>query len=172
MPASITAFQKAIEDIRARRGQVFVAPAGAQATLTTVGIIKDTSFGFEPVVYGPDNSGREFVKMFDITISFALMQTGANELQNLSAMAAPSGNGLYLVITDKPVLDPVSPDTWADAVAAVPVTAKIQILNVSIKPTGSLNYSRDESMITCEATFTIEVEELDKLYTASPILAG
>jgi hypothetical protein len=172
MPASITAFAKAIEDIRARRGQVFVAPAATPAGLTTVGIVKDTSFAFEPVVYGPDNSGREFVKMFDVTISFALMQTGNNELQNLSAMASPSGNGLLLILTDKPVLDPVSPDTWADVVGAVPITSKIQVTNVSIKPTGMLNFSREESMITCEATFTVEVEELDKLYTASPIVAG
>lgn len=133
--------------------------------LFTAGIIKDTNVQGDPIEYGPDNNGRTFVKAFDMTLAWALMQTGAPELQNLPALANPEGDGLYVVMTDGPfVAGSLITDTDIDGVVSF-----IEFANASVSPAIELNFSREESGITSQMKGVIEVADLTKLY-AEPIL--
>lgn len=137
--------------------------------LHTQGIIKDTSFPGEKVEFGPDNSGRTFTKGFNINGQYTAMQTGPDELQNLPAIANPSGNGLYMAFVDNSfaVEDEATGMQYSDIVQE----DKIELLNVSVAPDFTLNFSREESEITNEVKGFVPVSELQKLYK-EPIIFG
>jgi len=138
-------------------------------TLYTAGIIKDTNFGGEKVEFGPDNMGRTFVKGFDITGAFTAMQTGPKELQNLPAIAAPSGNGLYMAFVDNPF--PIADEATGIQFSDIATQDKIELLNASVSPDFDLNFSREESEIPAEVNGYIPVSELTKIYS-EPIAMG
>lgn len=176
---SLDNFEEAISNIKDRRGVVVFAQASdyesydsdgtTELVLNTAGIIKDTSVEGEPNEYGPDNQGRTFTKGFDITASFMAMQTGPEELQNLPALAEPSGNGLYVAFVDNPF--PIADETTGITMTDIESLDKLELLNASVSPSFSLNFSRDESEIGAEITGYISVEELQKMY-AEPIRMG
>jgi len=176
---SLTNFEERIENIKERRGVVVFAQAsdyidwsdGTTSTLAlnTAGIIKDTNIQGEPNEYGPDNQGRTFTKGFDVTAAFAAMQTGPQELQNLPALAEPTGNGLYIAFVDNPF--PIADQTSGIMMSDISALDKVELLNASVNPSFDLNFSREESQIGSEITGYISVDELSKLYV-EPILMG
>jgi len=137
--------------------------------LNTAGIVKDTNIGGEPNQFGPDNQGRTFTKGFDITGQFAMMQTGAPELQNLPALAEPAGNGLYVAFVDNPF--PVADQGAGVQFTDIALQDKVELLNAAVNPTFALDFSREESDISSEITGYVSVSELEKMYSA-PILMG
>lgn len=137
--------------------------------LNTAGIIKDTNIEGESNEFGPDNQGRTFTKGFDITGMFTAMQTGPPELQNLPALAEPSGNGLYIAFVDNPF--PIADETAGMMYSDVAPLDKVELLNASVSPSFTLDFSREESEISNEVKGYISVDELEKIYN-SPILMG
>lgn len=176
--AAINAFKKEIGNIKFRRGVVVFAPAQdyvdyqsavtSDFNLYTPGIIKDTNVGGDPIEYGPDNNGRTFVKAFDMNLQWVLMQSGPPELQNLPAVANPSGDGLYIGITDGPFTPASAAQIKYSDIASL---NKIEFLNASVSPTMELNFSREESGITNAVKGVIEVADLTKLYSEPILLA-
>ena len=138
-------------------------------SLSTAGIIKDTNIEGEPNEFGPDNQGRTFTKGFDITAQFIAMQTGSDELQNLPALAEPSGNGLYVAFVDNPF--PVADQSAGIMYSDIESEDKVELLDASVNPSFTLDFSRDESEIGNELTGYISVDELEEIYN-SPILMG
>jgi hypothetical protein len=177
--ATLTAFEESIANIKQRRGVVVFANASdyrdydsgttTSLALNTAGIIKDTNVDGEPNEFGPDNQGRTFTKGFDVTANFVAMQTGPNELQNLPALAEPAGNGLYVAFVDNPF--PIADQTAGIMMSDITALDKVELLDASVNPSFSLNFSRDESEIGNELTGYISVAELEKIYT-EPILMG
>jgi len=177
--ANLDGFEEAISNIKQRRGIVVFAQStayrdyneGTASTLSlnTAGIIKDTNIEGEPNEFGPDNQGRTFTKGFDVTASFTAMQTGSDELQNLPALAEPSGNGLYVAFVDNPF--PVSDQSSGIMYSDIDSEDKVELLDASVNPSFTLDFSRDESEIGNELTGYISVDELEEIYN-SPILMG
>jgi len=177
--ATLDAFEERIDNIKQRRGVVVFAQASdyidwsdgttTSLALNTAGIIKDTNVQGEPNQFGPDNQGRTFTKGFDITAQFAAMQTGAQELQNLPALAEPTGNGLYIAFVDNPF--PIADQTAGIMMSDIDVLDKVELLNASVNPSFSLDFSREESEIGNEINGYVSVDELEKMYI-EPILMG
>jgi len=177
--ATLDGFEEAISNIKQRRGVVVFAQASdyraydngstTSLALNTAGIIKDTNIEGEPNEFGPDNQGRTFTKGFDITAQFAAMQTGADELQNLPALAEPSGNGLYVGFVDNPF--PVADQSAGIMYSDIETEDKVELLDASVNPSFTLDFSREESEIGNELTGYISVDELEEIYN-SPILMG
>jgi len=138
-------------------------------SLYTAGIIKETSMEGEPSEYGPDNQGRTFTKGFDLTGAFTCMQTGAPELQNLPALAEPSGNGLYMAFVDSPF--PLENKSSGVQMLDITPEDKIELMNASVNPSFTLDFSREESEIGNEITGYLSVEELENIYL-QPLLIG
>jgi len=176
---SLSNFEEAIANIKQRRGVVVFANANAYRdyndgisstlSLNTAGIIKDTNIEGEPSEFGPDNQGRTFTKGFDITANFVAMQTGPQELQNLPALAEPSGNGLYVAFVDNPF--PIADQSSGIMYSDIDTLDKVELLDASVNPSFTLDFSREESEIGNELTGYISVDELQEIYN-SPILMG
>lgn len=179
MAASLDAFDEAISNIKQRRGVVVFAQGSAyndfdkgitsSLSLNTAGIIKDTNIEGESSEFGPDNQGRTFTKGFDITGMFTAMQTGPPELQNLPALAEPSGNGLYIAFVDNPF--PIADESAGIMYSDIASLDKVELLNASVSPSFTLDFSREESEISNEIKGYISVDELENIYN-SPILMG
>ena len=177
--ATLDAFEEAISNIKQRRGVVVFTQASdylswdsdgtTSLSLNTVGIIKDTNVQGEPNTFGPDNQGRTFTKGFDVTAQFMAMQTGPTELQNLPALAEPSGNGLYIAFVDNPF--PIADESAGIQMSDIETLDKIELLNASVNPSFNLDFSREESEIGNEVTGYIPVSELEKMYS-EPIIMG
>lgn len=174
MPAAITSFEREVQNIKFRRGMIFwmsaadyLADVDGTTAINTAGIIKDTVLGGSAIDFGPDNNGRTFTKAFDMELAFALMQTGATELQNLPAVLNPAGEGLYIALTDRAIQPAGAGFVLSDLDAA----EKIEFLNASASGELDLNFSREESTVPLVVRGVLDVVDLESLYV-EPIVLG
>lgn len=102
MPAQFPAIQAAVEEIESLMGSVFVWD-GDEVTpgWKSLGTIGDISVNFKSKKGGADQAGRMKTLAFELEVNFVMLQTGDTAMQAAAALAAPTGAGHKIKITDE-----------------------------------------------------------------------
>jgi hypothetical protein len=87
--ASLSDLAKKVRNTRHRLSSFFLQVHTGSYEFTNFGRVMNGSFTSEPITSSPDQDGRESSQLFDITVSFGLMQTSNAELSLLDALAMP-----------------------------------------------------------------------------------
>jgi len=146
----------------------------------SLGRVINSSFTVEPLNSSKDQDGRESADLFDITVSFALLQTSNEELSLSDALATmtddskvENGHRIYVsgsklsqsellgvsnpsnpapdyTILGDPSNDPYDPDG-------------LFFINVLLKPSPDIDLSGGESTIGIEFTGRLSPEQFDRL---------
>ena len=160
-----------------------------------VGRIMDSSFNAEPVASDADQDGRESSQLFDVTLSFTMMQTSNEELSLLTDLALPDSeggrfyaNGHYIYFSgtnqvstadvNAAVVD--DPDFRKDGALSFGTGAGelddpngMLFENVLFKPSAEIDLSGEASMLPIEFTGRLPLSEVgsldnDQTITISP----
>lgn len=94
--ATLADFAKKVRNTKNRQSSAFLrVHTGSAYEFKNMGRIMDASFNAEPVASDADQDGRESSQLFDITVSFTLMQASNEELSQLSELAMPTDDTNY-----------------------------------------------------------------------------
>ena len=178
--ATLSDLGKKVRNTRNRLSSLFITVVKGSINYYfaySLGRIMNASFSGEPVASSPDQDGRESAQLFDITVSFALMQTSSEELSLLEDLAMhpdpkmsnghfvyASGSKMsaddydsviskqdglpdYTLLADKDSPGPYDPDG-------------IFFKNALLKPSPEINLSGDESSIGIEIVGRIRLDTL------------
>lgn len=150
-----------------------------------VGRFMNANFSSEPITSSGDQDGRESSQLFDITVSFALMQTSNEELSLLNDLAMPplgelgtyaNGHTLYFSgsnqVTTSDVNNANDTSTGDLDFATLSDPDGLQFKNVLFKPSPDIDLTGEESTIGIEFTGTVETKELADLDSTQTILVS
>jgi hypothetical protein len=134
------------------------------------------SFSSEPVTSSADQDGRESSQLFNITVSFAMMQTSNEELSLLDELAMPSDtdkfpNGHRIYVSGSKLLTSElnsslngdgDPDytTLGDDSSEPHDVDGLYFKNVLLKPSPDIDLSGEESSIGLEFNGRLETDAL------------
>jgi len=162
---------------------------------TNMGRIMDASFNAESVTSDADQDGRESTQLYDVTVSFTLMQSSNEELSLLPDLAMPDthgyrfyGNGHYVyfsgdnqtatsdvnaAITNDPDPSLDGTLTFGSSVGQLDDPQGLLFQNVLLNPGTEIDLSGDQGMIPIEFTGRIPLDEVvtldsDQTITISP----
>jgi hypothetical protein len=88
--ATLSDLSKKVRNTRHRLSSFFLQVHTGSYEFVNVGRVMNGSFSSEPVTSSADQDGRESSQLFNITVTFALMQTSNEELSLLDELAMPS----------------------------------------------------------------------------------
>ena len=145
-----------------------------------MGRVINSSFTAEPVTSSQDQDGRGSAELFDITVSFALLQTSNEELSLSDALAVPPdredfSNGHYIYVsgskisTSELLKATYSTNSFPDyTVLGDPSNEPydpdgLYFRNVLLKPSPDIDLSGEESMIGVEFTGRVSTEQMNGL---------
>lgn len=187
--ASLTDLAKKVRNTTHRNAQAFLRTetdngSGAiEYNWVNFGRFMNASFSSEPIASSGDQDGRESSQLFDITVSFALMQTSNEELSLLDQLADPDpagigayGNGhtIYFSgsnqVTTSDMNNALDSATGSTDFNTLSDPDGLQFKNVLLKPSPDIDLSGEESSIALEFTGTVETQELGDLDTSQTIL--
>lgn len=175
--ATLNDLAKKVRNTRHRLSTFFlqVYDSGTSAyEFVNIGRVMNGSFTSEPVTSSADQDGRESSQLFDLTVSYAMMQTSNEELSLLSELAMPSDgtnfpNGHRIYVSGGKLLtsqlnsaldangDPdytVLGDTSSDPHDVDGLYFK----NVLLKPSPDIDLAGEESSIGIEFTGRVNTD--------------
>lgn len=160
-------------------------------TYVNMGRIMDASFNAEPVASDADQDGRESSQLFDITVSFTLMQASNEELSQLSELAMPddgdyefylNGHTLYFSGTNQVLTSDVNNavlDTDDDSTdgdldfgtggSQLDDEDGILFTNVLLKPSAEISLDGETALIPIEFNGRVALDEFEDLDTTQAI---
>jgi len=168
--ATLSDLAKKVRNTKNRQSQAFLRVwQGSAYEFENVGRIMDSSFNAEPVASDADQDGRESSQLFDITVSFTMMQASNEELSLLTELALPTdetnypnGHSIYFsgdnqlqtstlnsnLTTDEHPDYTVFGDTTTDPSDPDGVYFR----NILLKPSAEIDLSGETSMLPIEFT--------------------
>lgn len=188
--ATLSSLGKKVRNTTHRNSQAFLrieqndggSPAAIEYSYANFGRFMNASFSSEPVTSSADQDGRESSQLFNITVTFALMQTSNEELSLLSELALPDGgtldryaNGhtIYFSgdnqVTTSDMNNAVDSSTGDLDMGTLSDPDGLLFENVLLKPSPDIDLTGEESSIGLEFTGIVETQELDDLDTTQTI---
>jgi hypothetical protein len=177
--ATLNDLAKKVRNTKNRLSNLFIQVwTGSAYEFRNMGRITGAEFTSEPVTSEADQDGRESSQLFDITVSWSLMQTSNEELSLMGELAIPSdvtnfpnGHRIYAsgnklqtselnnnLTSGVTGLDDGQPDyTQLNSVDP----DGLYFRNVLLKPSPEVNLSGEDAMINIEFTGTVETDALD-----------
>lgn len=170
--ATLSQLGKKVRNTRHRLSSFFLQIHDGSFTFVNMGRVMNASFTSEPVTSSADQDGRESAQLFNITVSFALMQTSNTELSLLSELAMPSdttnfpnGHNLYVSgskLTTSALNGASSPDpdytTLGDTSTDPSDPDGLYFKNVLFKPSPEIDLTGEESSIGLEFTGRVNTD--------------
>jgi len=168
--ATLSDLAKKVRNTVNRQSQAFLRVwTGSAYEFRNVGRIMDSSFNAESVSSDADQDGRESTELYDITVSFSMMQTTNEELSLLEELAIPTdeinypnGHSIYFSGDNQLATSTLNsklttgehPDytVFGDTTTDPSDPNGIYFRNVLLKPSTEINLSGDSSMIPVEFT--------------------
>lgn len=160
-------------------------------TYVNMGRIMDASFNAEPVASDADQDGRESSQLFDITVTFTLMQASNEELSQLSELAMPddgdyefylNGHTIYFSGTNQVLTSDVNNavlDTDDDSTdgdldfgtggSQLDDEDGILFTNVLLKPSAEISLDGETALIPIEFNGRVALDEFEDLDTTQAI---
>jgi len=174
--ATLSDLSKKVRNTRHRLSSFFLQVNTGSYEFVNVGRVMNGSFSSEPVTSSADQDGRESSQLFNITVSFALMQTSNEELSLLDELAMPSDttnfpNGHRIYVSGGKLLtselngaltgsgDPDYTVLGDDSSDPHDVDG-LYFKNVLLKPSPDIDLSGDESSIGLEFNGRLETDAL------------
>lgn len=169
--ATLSDLGKKVRNTRHRLSTFFLQVHTGSFEFVNVGRIINASFSSEPVASSGDQDGRESSELFNITVSFAMLQTSNEELSLLEELAMPSdatnfpnGHNIYVsgskVLTSdlNSALTGGEPDyTVLSDDSGEPYDPDgLYFKNVLLKPSPDIDLAGEESSIGVEFTGRLE----------------
>ncbi len=188
--ATLSSLGKKVRNTTHRNSQAFLrieqndggSPAAIEYSYANFGRFMNASFSSEPVTSSADQDGRESSQLFNITVTFALMQTSNEELSLLSELALPDGGTLDRYANGHTIYfsgdNQVTTPNMNNAVDSSTGDLDLDTLsdpngllfeNVLLKPSPDIDLTGEESSIGLEFTGIVETQELDDLDTTQTI---
>ena len=175
--ATLTDLSKRVRNTRHRLSSFFIqVHTGSAYEFRNVGRVMNGSFSSEPVTSSADQDGRESSQLFNITVSFAMMQTSNEELSLLDELAMPSDtdkfpNGHRIYVSGSKLLTSElnsslngdgDPDytTLGDDSSEPHDVDGLYFKNVLLKPSPDIDLSGEESSIGLEFNGRLETDAL------------
>lgn len=170
--ATLSDLAKKVRNTRHRLSTFFLKDHdGSSYIFRNMGRVMNGSFSSEPVTSSADQDGRESSQLFNITVSFAMMQTSNEELALLDELAMPSdtthfsnGHSIYvsggklLTSTLNGALDGNGDPDYTTLNADDP--DGLFFKNVLLKPSPDINLAGEESSVGIEFTGRLETDAL------------
>lgn len=146
---------------------------GTNYTFRNMGRVMNASFESSPVTSSADQDGRESSQLFEITVSFALMQTSNTELALMEELAMPTDetnfpNGHRLYVSGSKLQTSTLNNNLTSSVTGLQdgqpdytqLSSEdpdgIYFRNVLLKPSPEIDLGGEESSIGVEFTGTVE----------------
>lgn len=189
--ASLSDLAKKVRNTTTRNSQAFLRietddGAGAvEYDYVNFGRFMNANFSSEPVTSSADQDGRESSQLFNITVSFALMQTSNAELSLMGQLAMPdtagigayqNGHTMYFSgdnqVTTSEMQSAIDATTGELDLATLSDPDGLLFENILFKPSPDIDLSGGESMIGLEFTGQVSTRELDDLETTQKILVS
>jgi len=189
--ASLSDLAKKVRNTTTRNSQAFLRietddGAGAvEYDYVNFGRFMNANFSSEPVTSSADQDGRESSQLFDITVSFALMQTSNTELSLMGQLAMPdtagigayqNGHTMYFSgdnqVTTSEMQSAIDATTGELDLATLSDPDGLLFENILFKPSPDIDLSGGEAMIGLEFTGQVSTRELDDLETTQKILVS
>lgn len=177
--ATLTDLGKKVRNTRRRLSSFFLQVHTGSYEFVNMGRIINATFNSESIASSGDQDGRESAQLFDITVSFALLQTSNEELSLLEELAMPSDttnfpNGHRVYVSGSKLLTSTlnsnltgngDPDyqVFGDTSSDPSDPDGLYFKNVLLKPSPEIDLSGDESTIGLEFTGRIETSVLSGL---------
>ena len=176
--ASLTDLAKQVRNTKNRQSQAFlrVWDSGSSSyEFRNVGRIMDSSFNSEPVASDADQDGRESSQLFDITVSFTMMQAANEELSLLTDLALPTdatnypnGHSLYFSgdnqLSTTELNSALNGDNEPDYTVLGDDSSEpadpngFYFKNVLLKPSAEIDLSGETSMLPIEFTGRVPLD--------------
>jgi len=174
--ATLSDLAKKVRNTRHRLSTFFLQVYNSSYEFVNMGRVMNGSFSSEPITSSADQDGRESSQLFNITVSFALMQTSNEELSLLDELAMPSDtsnfpNGHRIYVSGGKLLTSElngaldgsgNPDykTLGDDSSDPHDVDGLFFKNVLLKPSPDIDLSGEESSIGIEFTGRLETDAL------------
>jgi len=175
--ATLSDLSKKVRNTRHRQSSFFLQVYDTAYTFVNMGRVMNANFSSEPVTSSADQDGRESSQLFNITVTFALMQTSNEELSMMGDLAIPSDatnfpNGHRLYVSGGKLLTSElnsaltaggDPDytQLGDTATAPSDPDGFYFKNVLFKPSPDIDLSGGEAMIGLEFTGQLNLSALD-----------
>lgn len=175
--ATLSDLAKKVRNTRHRLSSFFIqVHTGSAYEFRSMGRVMNGSFTSEPVTSSADQDGRESSQLFNITVSFALMQTSNAEMALLDELAMPSDttnfpNGHRIYVSggklqtsqlNSSLTGDGDPDytVLGDDASEPHDVDGLYFKNVLIKPSPDIDLSGEESSIGLEFNGRLETDAL------------
>ena len=164
---------KKVRNTRNRLSSFFLQVHTGSYEFVNMGRVMNGSFSSEPVTSSADQDGRESAQLFDITVSFAMMQTSNAELSLLSDLAIPSDttnfpNGHRIYVSGSKLLTDTLNSNLIDtgdnkgdpdySALKSEDPDGLYFKNVLLKPSPDIDLAGDESSIGIEFTGRVNTD--------------
>jgi len=171
--ATLSDLGKKVRNTRHRLSTFFIQDYDGSYLFRNAGRIMNGSFESTPVTSSADQDGRESSQLFDITVTFALMQTSNTELALMEEFAMPTDtdnfpNGHRIYVSGSKLQTSTLNNNLTSGVSDLQdgqpdytqLSAEdpdgIYFRNVLLKPSPEIDLSGEESSIGLEFTGTVE----------------
>jgi hypothetical protein len=176
--ATLNDLAKRVRNTRHRLSTFFLqVHTGSAYEFVNMGRVMNGSFTSEPVTSSADQDGRESSQLFNITVSFAMMQTSNEELSLLDELAMPTDttnfpNGHRIYVSGSKLLtsqlnssltgsgDPDYTVLGDDSSDPNDVDG-MYFKNVLLKPSPDIDLAGEESSIGLEFNGRLETDALN-----------
>ena len=174
--ATLSDLAKRVRNTRHRLSTFFLQVYNSGYEFVNMGRVMNGSFSSEPVTSSADQDGRESSQLFNITVSFAMMQTSNEELSLLDELAMPSDasnfpNGHRIYVSGGKLLTSElngaldgsgNPDytVLGDTSSDPHDVDGLFFKNVLLKPSPDIDLAGEESSIGIEFTGRLETDAL------------
>lgn len=181
--ANLSDLAKKVRNTKNRQSSAFLRVwTGSAYEFKNMGRIMDAAFNAEPVASEADQDGRESSQLFNITVSFTMMQASNEEISLLSELALPSdatnyanGHTIYfsgskLLTSDlnasltsgvSGVPDDLPDYTVLGAPGGVEDADGMLFRNILLKPGAEISLDSETSLIPIEFTGTLPLESFN-----------
>lgn len=171
--ATLSDLGKKVRNTRHRLSSFFLQIYDGGYMFTNMGRVMNGSFTTDPITSSADQDGRESSQLFQVTVSFAMMQTSNAELSLLDELAMPSDvtnfpNGHRLYISGSKLKTSTLNSNLIGSGANqgdpdyTSLSAEdpdgIYFKNILFKPSPEIDLSGDESSIGVEFTGRLNTE--------------
>jgi len=174
--ATLSDLAKKVRNTRHRLSTFFLQVYNTSYEFVNMGRVMNGSFSSEPITSSADQDGRESSQLFNITVSFAMMQTSNQELSLLEELAMPtdttnfpnghrlyiSGSKLQTSELNSALTASGDPDytVLGDDTSDPHDVDGMYFKNVLFKPSPDIDLAGEESSVAIEFTGRLETDAL------------
>ncbi len=152
-------------DVLTRLGRVYASDDDG-VNWHDLGRMRDVTVELSKVVSPKDQNGREKQLATDVVGNMVLTQTNLDQLDNITFLTSPSGDGLWVKLTDDVETEGTTPTETVTAADGINFKGVLFTLE------GTLDYSGNESFLSLSFTGRISMTDLQSAGTPKEIDFG